>query len=104
MMAVIAHHKTDFLNRYLDSSRRQKDSGDTNAVQCWTTMAITFNDPNFIAGLHEDEDGRDLGMSAEPTGHQTDSGEFEKYVFFIYFRSYSCLAHKSIFFILFQAF
>ena len=74
-MACIVKNKEAFLNRDIDSSRRQKDSGDTPPVQCWTKIACDFNDPTVLVSVYPDPDGRDLGMSAERTSHQTTSDE-----------------------------
>ena len=82
MMSAILFHQDAFLNRHGGSTRQQKDSGDTKNVQCWTQIALTFNDPNFQAYLSVDPDGRDFGMSVEPTGHQTTSSDLEKYASF----------------------
>ena len=89
MMSAIVANKDLFLHRHRNCQRRENDSGDTPSVQCWTSVAVNFNDPNFIASVHADPDGRDLGMSADRTGHQTTSGEIEKYDFCLTALSFS---------------
>jgi hypothetical protein len=75
MLAVIIALKPEFLHRSDTLTRQQLDAKDYKPF--WVRAAELFNDPNFMPSLIPDPEGRDLQMSAEPSGHQTDANTLE---------------------------
>jgi len=64
-----------FFHRSDIPTRHQLDAKDYKPF--WVRAAELFNDPNFMPSLVPSPGGRDLQMSAVPSGHQMDANTLE---------------------------